>query len=395
MTSAARSTLGPYYTPERQQLQDLARDFAMNEVLPLANRMDPLREKIPVELRKKMGEHGFFSLLVPERYGGLGLGIIEYCVVTEELSRAWMSVASIIARASLPEDLGEKRLAELYPRVMTGDYLGAGALSEPDAGSDLASVTCHAHRDGDEWVINGQKMWCTNADDAAFITLLCRTEPMNPANRRQGIGWFFIEKEPGTFPAGIAADKIDKIGYHGWYTFALSFDDFRLPSTALMRPTGAFENAAGELFAARVHTAARAIGLARGALEDATKYALQRTQFKRPIAEFQAIRFKLATMATQIEAARQLMYYVAYEIDEGRGDLRHKEAAMAKLFATEMAERVTSEALQIHGGYGYTTDFAVERYWRDARLTKIFEGTSEIQQRIISDRILRDRGGAR
>jgi acyl-CoA dehydrogenase len=162
-----------------------------------------------------------------------------------------------------------------------------------------------------------------------------------------------------------------------------------------MRPSGAFENAASDLYAARVHTAARAIGLARGALEDATKYALERMQFKVPIASFQAIRFKLATMATQIEAARQLMYYVAFEIDEGRGRLREKEAAMAKYFASEMAERVTSEALQIHGGYGYTTDFAVERYWRDARLTKIFEGTSEIQQRIISDRILRDRGGKR
>jgi alkylation response protein AidB-like acyl-CoA dehydrogenase len=392
---APQPSLGPYYTEERRQLQELAREFAMKDVLPVANRLDPVKGKMPAELRKKMGEHGFFSLLVPEQHGGLGLGMIEYCLVTEELSRAWMSAASIIARANLPQELGEERLAELYPRVMTGEYLGAGALSEPDAGSDLASISCHAHRDGPDWVINGQKMWCTNADDAAYILLLCRTEPMDPRNRRQGIGLFFIEKEPGTFPPGLAADKIDKIGYHGWYTFALSFDDFRVPSSALLRPTGAFENAASDLYAARVHTAARAIGLARGALEDATKYALERTQFKAPIASFQAIRFKLATMATQIEAARQLMYYVAFEIDEGRGRLREKEAAMAKYFASEMAERVTSEALQIHGGYGYTTDFAVERYWRDARLTKIFEGTSEIQQRIISDRILRDRGGRR
>jgi butyryl-CoA dehydrogenase len=393
--SAHRAGLGPYHTAERAQLQDLAREFAMKEVLPVANRLDPAREKIPAELRKKMGECGFFSLLVPAQYGGLGLGMIEYCLVTEELSRAWMSVASIIARANLPQELGEERLAELYPKVMSGDYLGAGALSEPDAGSDLASISCHARRDGDDWVINGQKMWCTNADDAAYILLLCRTEPMDPGNRRKGIGLFFIEKEPGTFPVGIAADKIDKIGYHGWYTFALSFDDFQLPASALLRPTGAFENAASDLYAARVHTAARAIGLARGALEDATKYALERSQFKAPIASFQAIRFKLATMATQIEAARQLMYYVAFEIDQGRGRLREKEAAMAKYFASEMAERVTSEALQIHGGYGYTTDFAVERYWRDARLTKIFEGTSEIQQRIISDRILRDRSSTR
>jgi alkylation response protein AidB-like acyl-CoA dehydrogenase len=388
-------SLGPYYTPERAQLQEMARDFAMKEVLPVANQLDPLHEKIPVGLRKKMGEYGFFSLLVPERFGGLGLGMIEYCLVTEELSRAWMSVASIIARATLPDELGEERLAELYPLAMTGDFLGAGALSEPDAGSDLAAVACHARRDGDEWVINGQKMWCTNADDAAYIQLLCRTEPMDPANRAQGVGMFFIEKEPGTFPPGVAAERLNKIGYHGWYTFALSFDDVRVPHSALLMPTGAFSNAAHNLYAARVHTAARAVGLARGALEDATRYAQQRVQFRKPISDFQAIRFKLADMATQIEAARQLMYHAAYEIDEGRGRLREKEASMAKLFASEMAERVTSEALQIHGGYGYTTDFAVERYWRDARLTKIFEGTSEIQHKIISDRILRPRRGGR
>jgi butyryl-CoA dehydrogenase len=392
LTPTHTSALGPYYTPERAQLQAVARDFAMKEVLPVANQLDPLKGKIPTELRAKMSDLGFFSLLVPTQYGGLGLGMIEYCLVTEELARAWMSVASIIARAAiLPDELGAQRLSELYPRVMAGEYLGSGAFSEPDAGSDLAAVSCHAHRDGDDWIINGQKMWCTNADDAAYILLLCRTEPKNPANPRQGIGLFFIEKEPGTFPPGLAAERLNKIGYHGWYTFALSFDDFRVPGPALVRPSNAFANAASELFAARVHTAARAVGLARGALEDATKYAVNRIQFGKPIAAFQSIRFKLATMATEIEAARQLMYYVASELDEGRGELREKEAAMSKLYASEMAERVTSEAIQIHGGYGYTTDFAVERYWRDARLTKIFEGTSEIQQLIISNRLLKGR----
>jgi alkylation response protein AidB-like acyl-CoA dehydrogenase len=385
------SSLGPYHTPERQQLQEMAREFAMQEVLPIANRLDPLHEKIPASLRKHMAELGFFSILVPEEYGGLGLGMMEYCLVTEELSRAWMSVGSMIARAFLPPELGESRLRELFPRVMSGDYLGAGALSEPDAGSDLASLSCHAKRDGDDWLINGQKMWCTNADDASFILLLCRTEPKDPKNRRRGIGSFFIEKESGTFPAGISADRINKIGYHGWFTYALSFSDYRVPSSALLRSTGAFEGTAADLFGARLHTAARAIGLARGALEDATNYSLQRVQFGKSISSFQAIRFKLANMATQLEAARQLMYFVAYEIDSGRGLAREKEASMAKLFASEMAEQVASEALQIHGGYGYTTDFAVERHWRDARLTKIFEGTSEIQLKIISDRMLRER----
>src|SRR6202050_3715150 len=385
---AASTSLGAYYTPEREQLQQVTREFAMTDVLPIANRLDPVQGKIPIELRKKMADLGLFALLVPSQYGGVGLGVMEDCVVTEELSRAGMSVASIIGRAALPADLTEEQRIKMYPKVMTGEYLGAGALSEPDAGSDLAAISCHAHRDGDDWVINGQKMWCTNADDASFISLLCRSSPRNPANRREGIGLFFIEKEPGTFPVGILAERIHTIGYHGWYTFALSFDDFRVPASALLRPSGAFEDAASGLFAARLHTAARAIGLARGGLEDATQYALDRVQFNKPIASFQAIRFKLANMATEIEVARQMMYYVAHEIDEGRGALRYKEAAMAKLFATEMSERVTSEALQIHGGYGYTTDFAVERYWRDARLTKIFEGTSELQQHIIDNRML-------
>ncbi|HVA44287.1 MAG TPA: acyl-CoA dehydrogenase family protein, partial [Acidimicrobiales bacterium] len=381
--------LGPYYTPERQQLQEVARQFAMKEVLPIANELDPVAAKIPIELRHKMGQLGFFGLRVPKAYGGLELGFFEYCLVTEELSRAWMSVASIIARAGpLPHQLGPERLRELYPRMLAGDYLGAVALSEPDAGSDLGSITCRAHRDGNSWVINGQKMWCTNADDAAFITVLARTEPLDPAHRHRGIGQLFIEKEPGTFPPGMMGTALRTIGYHGWRTFELSFDDFRVPTSALLQATGGFERTAASLSGARVHTAARAIGLARGALEDSIRYAAERVQFGRPIAHFQAIRFKIAWMATEVEAARRLTYYVANEIDQGRGQLREKEASMAKLFASEMAERVTSEALQVHGGYGYTTDFPVERYWRDARLTKIFEGTSEIQQRLISDRIL-------
>lgn len=381
--------LGPYHTPERQALQEVAHRFALREVLPVANELDPVNGKIPMELRHKMGELGFFGMRVPREHGGLQLGMFEYCLVTEELSRAWMSVASIIARAGpLPRQLGEERLAELYPKMLSGDYLGAVALSEPGAGSDLGSITCRARRDGDEWVINGQKMWCTNADDAQHLFLLCRTEPMDPANRHRGIGRFFIEKEPGTFPPGMSGTALRTIGYHGWRTFELSFDDFRVPASALLQAGGGFEGTAAGLFGARVHTAARAIGLARGALEDSVRYVAQREQFGRPIARFQAIRFKIAWMATEIEAARRLTYYVADEIDQGRGRLREKESSMAKLFASEMAERVTSEALQIHGGYGYTTDFPIERYWRDARLTKIFEGTSEIQQRIISDRIL-------
>lgn len=381
--------LGPYYTDERKDLQETAHRFAMEEVLPVANELDPIAGEIPMELRHKMGEVGFFSMRVPKEYGGLDLGVFELSLLTEELARAWMSVASIIVRAGrLPSQLGEDALRDRYPRMMAGDYLGATALSEAQAGSDLGSITCRAQRDGSEWVVNGQKMWCTNALNASYIVLLARTEAMDPEHRHHGIGRFFIEKEPGTFPPGLSGTALRTIGYHGWHTYELSFDDFRLPETALIQAQGGFQNAASGLFTARVTTAARAIGLARGALEDAVKYAEERIQFGRPIAHFQAIRFKIAWMATQIEAARRLMYYVADEIDQGRGREREKEASMVKFFASEMAELVTSESLQIHGGAGYTTDFAVERYWRDARLTKIFEGTSEIQQRIISDRIL-------
>ena len=198
---------------------------------------------------------------------------------------------------------------------------------------------------------------------------------------------FLVEKERGSFPEGVTGTKVRKIGYHGWHTWELSFDGLRLPADALLGEEGkGFYLAVSGLEVGRVHTAARAIGLARAALEDSITYVHQREQFGRPIGDFQAIRFKIAHMAAEIEAARQLMYHAATEIDSGRRC--SMEAAMAKYVASEMAERVTSEAVQIHGGAGYTTDFAVERHWRDARLTRIFEGTSEIQLRVISDELL-------
>jgi alkylation response protein AidB-like acyl-CoA dehydrogenase len=303
-----------------------------------------------------------------------------------------MSVASIIARGNgLGGGFSEEQRQKYLPRMARGEFLGAVALSEPEAGSDLANVQCRARRDGDEWVITGNKMWCTFADGADYMTVLCRTEEMDPQRRHAGTAMFFFEKERGTFPPGLQATNINKIGYHGWRTWELRFDDFRVPLTGRLggEEREGFKSAMGFLESARAHTAARAIGLSRGALEDATAYAKQRVQFRQPISNFQAIRFKLAEMAAEIEAARQLMYFVCDEIDSGRRC--DKEAAMVKWFASEMAERVTSQGLQIHGGYGYTTDLPIERYWRDARLTKIFEGTSEIQLRIISDRLLNDR----
>ncbi|HYW92375.1 MAG TPA: acyl-CoA dehydrogenase family protein [Gammaproteobacteria bacterium] len=377
-----------YLTDERRMIREAARRFTMDEVLPVANRLDPEGGDMPMSLREKMADMGFFGIMIPKEYGGLGLGVFEYCLIAEELARGWMSVASIIARASALGGLPADRREELLPKVARGEYLGAFALSEPNAGSDVANISCRARRDGDGYVINGSKMWCTFADGADYITLFARSDPkVDPKRRHAGISVFHIEKERGSFPDGINATAVRKIGYRGWKTWELAFDDFRVPASALMGEEGkAFYLAAQNLGVARVHTAARAIGLARGALEDSIEYVGQREQFGQPIGKFQAIRFKIAEMATRIETARQLMYHAASEIDASRSDPALN--AMAKLYASDMAEEVTSEGLQIHGGAGYTTDFAIERYWRDARLTRIFEGTSEIQKRIISDRIL-------
>ncbi len=384
-----------YLTPERIMMRDVARDFVREVVLPTANRLDPVKGDIPQALIDQMGELGFFGILIPEEYGGLGLGAFEYCLVAEELARGWMSVASIIARGnsfyrSIPgegEDLRRK-----IALMAKGQYLGAAALSEPGTGSDLSSVSCRARREGDEWVLTGNKYWCTFADGADYISVLCRIDDPDAPAGRGGTISVSVEKPKGELPAGCTGAPIPKIGYFGWKTWELRFDGTRAPA----RPAPAaghgeqggraHQAVAFGLGLARAHTAARSIGLARGALEDAIAYAKERVQFGQPISDFQAIRFKIATMATEIEAARQLMYYVCSEIDAGRAG--RVETSMVKLFASEMAEKVTSEALQIFGGAGYTTLHPIERYWRDARLTKIFEGTSEIQQRIIADTLL-------
>lgn len=389
--TVTRSLSTGYMTEERLMIRDMARDFAMKEVLPVANKLDPEKGDIPQGLIDQMGDLGFFGIMIPEKYGGLGLGYMEYCIVAEELSRAWMSVGSIIARANagwrgVPYQTDSER-TEKIERMARGDYISAAAISEPNVGSDVSSISCRAERDGDEWVINGNKYWCTYADRADFITVFVRTSDNPDEPKRKGITSIAFDKPRGRFPKGLSGNPIPKIGYFGFKTYELAFDEFRCPA----RPKGesegkGFKGALTMLDGARAHTAARSIGLARGALEDAMAYAKEREQFGRPISEFQAIRFKIATMATEIEAARQLMYYVCHELDSGRRV--GKEAAMAKYFASEMSERVTSEAIQILGGAGYTKLHAVERYWRDARLTKIFEGSSEIQQRIISDVLL-------
>ncbi len=381
-----------YLSDERRMIQEVARDFTRREVLPVADELDPIQGDIPMDLRNKLGEMGYFGIRMPEEHGGLGLGVFEYCLITEELARGWMSVASIIARAASLMNVGgwplDKR-EELTQKAARGEYLAAISLSEPDVGSDLAAAKCRAVLDGDEWVITGNKYWCTFADGADYIQLLARVEaPGSDDAQHKGLKNFIIEKPRGELPEGCSGSPIPKIGYFGWKTWELAFDGCRIPKENIVTGGGGdgFKNAMHFLNAARAHTAARSIGLARGALEDAMAYSHERVQFGVPIADFQETRFKIARMASEIEAARQLMYHAATLLDAG--ETAEKESAMVKWYASEMAERVTSDALQILGGAGYTKLHAVERHWRDARLTKIFEGTSEIQLRIISDRLL-------
>jgi alkylation response protein AidB-like acyl-CoA dehydrogenase len=379
-----------YMTDERRMLQEHARQFTMREVLPLANKLDPIQGDIPLYLRNQMASLGYFGILIAEEHGGLGLGCFEYCLITEQLARGWMSVASLLARGNQLiglEKMSPERQRELLPKVASGEMLGAFAMSETGAGSDISSISCRAVRVGEDWVITGNKYWCTFADGADYLIVVARTGPVDPARRYAGLSMFFVSKSRGEFPPGVSGSPIPKIGYFGWKTFELAFDGCRVPHSALIGEEGkAFYILSHGLEKARAHTAARSIGLAQGALEDAMAYAKERVQFGQPIASFQAIRFKIANMATEIEAARALLYSVCTKIDTGaRCEM---EAAMVKLFASEMSERVTSEGLQILGGAGYTKLFPMERYWRDARLTKIFEGTSEIQHRIISDKLL-------
>jgi alkylation response protein AidB-like acyl-CoA dehydrogenase len=391
--------LPPWATPARLQLQAQARAFAHDVVLPLADQLDPQKAEMPAAVVEGLAGHGWFGITIPAQDGGLGLGVFEYCLVSEELARGWLSVASILARG---QGLGTQvrdghRRRELLKRSAEGEWIGSIALSEPDAGSDLAGVATTAVRDGDGWVLSGHKRWAGNALAADFVEVLARVREPEPGEPRSaGLEPFLVVKDRGAFPDGMTGTVIDKIGYHGFLTWDLVLDGVRVPDsdrlTGLYGDEGAAQDEGGfasvqrGLNIARVHTAARAVGVAQGALEDTAAYLQEREQFGHPIGDFQALRFALADMAADVAQARAFWQQVAHLLDEGAPC--ESEAAMVKLQATEMAVRVTNQAMQLHGGNGYTTERRVERYWRDARLTTIFEGTSEIQRRTISDRLL-------
>jgi len=391
--------LSPWASEARVALQAEARAFARDVVMPLADELDPQKAEMPRSLIRAMAEKGWFGITIPEEHGGLGLGVFEYCLVSEELARAWLSVGSILARGQGlgTQTLDEERKRGLLRKSARGEWIGSISLSEPTAGSDLAGVRTRAVREGDHWVLTGTKRWAGFAKAADFIEVLARTrEPKAGEPRSAGLEPFLVIKEPGTFPEGVTGTVIDKIGYHGFLTFELQLDRVRVPEsdrlTGLYGDVGADADSGGfasvqrGLNIARVHTAARAVGVARAAVEDTQAYLQEREQFGHPIGQFQALRFALADMAADVAQARAYWQQVAHLLDQG--EAAESESAQVKLLATEMAVRVTNQAMQLHGGNGYTTERRVERYWRDARLTTIFEGTSEIQRRIISDRLL-------
>ena len=389
----------PWRTEARAALQAEARAFARDTVLPLADELDRHKAEMPRALIDAMAEKGWFGITIPAEHGGLGLGVFEYCLVSEELARAWLSVGSILARGQglSTQTLDPDRRAELLRRSARGQWIGSISLSEPDAGSDLAGVQTRAVRDGDRWRLTGTKRWAGFAKGADFIEVLARTRDPEPGEPRSaGLEPFLVLKERDSFPPGMTGRVIDKIGYHGFQTFELRLEDVCVPEsdrlTGLYGDQGADADSGGfaavqrGLNIARVHTAARAVGVARAAVEDCQSYLQERVQFGHPIGDFQALRFALADMAADVAQARAFWHQVAHLLDQG--EPAESESAMVKLLATEMAVRVTNQAMQLHGGNGYTTERRVERYWRDARLTTIFEGTSEIQRRIISDRML-------
>ena len=372
----------------REQIVGLVRDFVRRDVEPIAGRYDN-EDIYPAELVEPMREMGLFGITIPEEFGGLGLDHTTLAMVFEELSKGWMSVSGIIGThhvmASIIGDFGTaEQKSRLLPGMARGDIRGGLALTEAEAGSDVQSIQTAAVRDGEEYAINGSKMFITNAENGNAFAVLAKTDTAAEPPYR-GISAFIVEKPTPGFAVG---QHLDKLGYRGLDTCELVFQDCRVRSENLIGGDEGqgFRQVMSGLEAGRINVAARAVGVSAAAFEAAIKYAQQRKSFGAPIATHQAIQIKLADMATKIEAARLLTYEAARKKDEGRRvDL---EAGMAKLFASEVCGEVTMEAMRIHGGYGYIKDYPVERYYRDAPLMIIGEGTNEIQKLVIARRLL-------
>ena len=379
-------------TEQQREIQRLARKFAEGEIAPHSDKWDREQQFDP-KLIGKLGELGFLGMLLPEEYDGLGLDTLTYLVALEEIATVDASVAVMMSvHNSLPTQMilrwgtADQKNRFLKP-MARGEWLGAFALSEPDAGSDAASLRTQAVRDGECWVLNGTKAWVSSGPDAGVILAMARTD--TPSDRRgpRGISAFIITPDLAGFHVG---KKEDKMGLRASPTVQLVFDNLRVPAANLLGQEGSgFIYAMQSLDNGRLGIAAQAIGIAEAALRYSSRYAAERRQFGKPIKEFEAIQFKLADIAMRVSAGRSLLHAAATAKD--RGEHVTQFSAMAKLFASETAMAATQEAIQIFGGYGYVKDYPVERLFRDAKVTEIYEGTSEIQ-RIVIARELYSRG---
>ena len=371
-----------------QPIIEEVRRFVEREVLPVAHDLEK-QDIYPAELVEKLRALGIFGATIPEAYGGLGMDFLTYTQIIEELSRGWMSLAGIINTHVLVAYIiatygTEEQRRAFLPVMAEGEKRGGICLSEANAGSDVQAIGMTATREGDDYLLNGSKLWVTNGLRGSIFAVLARTDPgAQPPHR--GMSLFLVEK--GT-PGLSAGRTFEKLGYKGVETAELVFEGMRIPASRLLggKEGEGFKHAMSGLEVGRINVAARAVGVAQAAFEDAIRYAQQRSTFGKAIAQHQAIQLKLADMATNIEAARLLLRQAARKKDGGeRCDL---EAGMAKLFATETCQQVTLEAMRIFGGFGYTKDFNVERYYRDAPFMLVGEGTSEIQKLVIARQLL-------
>ena len=368
----------------RSEILATVRRFVAREVVPVASEFEH-EDRFPTEIVDGMRSLGLFGITIPEAYGGLGLDLLTYVEVIEELAAGWMSLTGVVnthtmAATLLMQHGNEEQKQRWLPVLATGERRGALSLSEPDAGSDTRNISCRAERDGDEYVLNGTKAWVTNGERAGLVALAARTE--------EGISAFIVEKDPGPSYEGISVSKqVSKLGYKGVETVEMAYTDHRVPAANLIGEAGkGLPQILGVLEVGRINIASRAVGVARAAFDAALTYAQQRTTFGKPIGEHQAIQLTLAEMATRLEAARLLTRNAAERKMAGmRCDV---EAGMAKLFASETALQLATDAMRIHGGVGYTTDLPVERYYRDAPLMVIGEGTNEIQKLVIARGLL-------
>ncbi len=369
-----------------RSIRDTARDFATREVAPHAARWDK-EERFPAEIMPALGALGFLGIRIPEDYGGSGLDTLAYAIIVEEIARADGSLALTVAShnglgSSHLFTFGSETLKRKYvPRLASGEILGAWALTEPGSGSDAAALATRAVRSGDGWIINGTKMFITQGSVGGLCVVLAAT---SPEKKQRGITAFAVEM--GT-PGFRASKHLEKMGMRSSDTVELSLEDVYVPDTMRIGEVdGGFIDTLQILDRGRVSIAALALGLGEGALAAALKYAKDRTAFGQPIANFQAIQWMIADARTELDAARLLTYRAAVLADGGQ---RYStEASMAKLYASEAASRACNSALQIHGGYGYTREFPVERHLRDAKLCEIGEGTSEVQRMIIARNVL-------